>query len=93
MSGASGKVPAAIHLTPEALDGGLIGRIQTGDIICLDSDAGELTLQVDAGECANRADWHPGKNLASTCGRQLFTLNRAQLNCAEAGATYLFEAV
>ena len=48
MSGASGKVPAAIHLTPEALDGGLIGRIQTGDMICLDSDAGELTLQVDA---------------------------------------------
>jgi phosphogluconate dehydratase len=93
MSGASGKVPAAIHLTPEALDGGLIGRIQTGDMICLDSDAGELTLQVDAGECANRADWHPSKNLASTCGRQLFTLNRAQLNCAEAGATYLFEAV
>jgi hypothetical protein len=50
-------------------------------------------LRVDAGECANRADWHPSKNLASTCGRQLFTLNRAQLNCAEAGATYLFEAV
>ena len=93
MSGASGKVPAAIHLTPEALDGGLIGRIRSGDMICLDSEAGVLTLQVDAEECANRADWQPSQNLANTCGRQLFSLNRAQLNCAEAGATYLFEAV
>ncbi|MFZ9028391.1 MAG: phosphogluconate dehydratase, partial [Crocinitomicaceae bacterium] len=42
MSGASGKVPAAIHLTPEAVDGGLIGKIKTGDRIVLDATSGEL---------------------------------------------------
>ena len=93
MSGASGKVPAAIHLTPEALDGGLIGRIQNGDVICLDSDAGELTVLVDPDQMSERPDWQPSTRVANSCGRQLFNLNRAQLNCAEAGATYLFEAV
>src|SRR5690606_23346776 len=44
MSGASGKVPAAIHVTPEAREGGMIGRIRDGDMIRLDAEAGTLEL-------------------------------------------------
>ena len=54
MSGASGKVPAAIHVTPEAADGGAIARIRDGDIIRLDADNGRLEVLVDAKEFAAR---------------------------------------
>ncbi|WP_274426350.1 phosphogluconate dehydratase [Chelativorans sp. YIM 93263] len=47
MSGASGKVPAAIHVTPEAADGGVIGKIEDGDTVRLDADAGTLEVLVD----------------------------------------------
>ena len=48
MSGASGQVPAVIHITPEAQKGGDIGRIKTGDIVELDGLAGTLTVHIDA---------------------------------------------
>src|SRR5690606_15799281 len=54
MSGASGKVPAAIHVTPEAKDGGPIGRIRDGDMIRLDAVAGTLEVLVDAETLAAR---------------------------------------
>ena len=54
MSGASGKVPAAIHVTPEAVDGGPIARIREGDIIRLDAIKGTLELLVDAADLAER---------------------------------------
>ena len=54
MSGASGKVPSAIHLTPEAADGGPIGRVRDGDIIRLDGLTGTLEIKVDAGELMAR---------------------------------------
>ncbi|MEO6340316.1 MAG: phosphogluconate dehydratase, partial [Caulobacteraceae bacterium] len=54
MSGASGKTPAAIHLTPEAVDGGPIAKVRDGDIIRLDGDKGELTIKVDPAEFAAR---------------------------------------
>ena len=69
MSGASGKVPAAIHLSPEALDGGAIARIRDGDIICLDAEAGTLTLRVDAATLKSRAPAGTsifGSSMAST---------------------------
>jgi phosphogluconate dehydratase len=47
MSGASGKVPAAIHLSPEALAGGLIGKIQDGDMLVLDCTTGLLHTEVN----------------------------------------------
>ncbi|EJF82295.1 phosphogluconate dehydratase [Bartonella doshiae] len=47
MSGASGKIPAAIHVTPEALDNGSIARLQDGDIICLDAHVCKLTILGD----------------------------------------------
>ena len=54
MSGASGKVPAAIHLTPEAASGGPLARVQDGDTITLDAVAGTLTVHVADDEFAAR---------------------------------------
>ena len=54
MSGASGKVPAAIHVTPEAVDGGLIAKVHDGDLITLNALTGEVTLRVDEQELAQR---------------------------------------
>ena len=54
LSGASGKVPAAIHVTPEAANGGAIAKIRDGDIIRLDAPAGRLDVLVDAAEWAAR---------------------------------------
>ncbi len=92
MSGASGKVPAAIHLCPEGLDGGLIAKVQTGDMILLDGETGELTLLVDETELAQRSQatfqvngHHQGM------GRELFGFMRNNLSTAETGACSLFE--
>ncbi|MED5525591.1 MAG: phosphogluconate dehydratase [Pseudomonadota bacterium] len=88
MSGASGKVPAAIHLTPEALDNPVLTKVQDGDIIRLDSHSGELTLLVDEAELAKRecakADLLPN---SIGMGRGLFMNLRPQLCGAEQGAT------
>ena len=59
MSGASGKVPAAIHLSPEASDGGPIARLKDGDVIRLDAAAGTLDVLVDAAEFAARTPATP----------------------------------
>lgn len=92
MSGASGKVPAAIHLCPEALDGGLIAKVKTGDMINLDGESGELTLLVDEQELAKRDSaqfqvngHHQGM------GRELFGFMRRNLSSAETGACSLFD--
>jgi phosphogluconate dehydratase len=92
MSGASGKVPAAIHLCPEALDGGLIAKIKDGDMINLDGETGELTLLVDSKELASRElstfklnGHHQGM------GRELFGFMRRNLSSAETGACSLFD--
>ena len=92
MSGASGKVPAAIHLCPEALDGGLIAKVQTGDMINLDGETGELTLLVDEQELAGRENaqfqingHHQGM------GREIFGFMRRNLSSAETGACSLFD--
>ena len=50
MSGASGKTPAALHVTPEAMDGGALAYLRDGDVIRLDADAGVLEIKVDAAE-------------------------------------------
>lgn len=92
MSGASGKVPAAIHLCPEALDGGLIAKINTGDMILLDGETGQLTLLVDEAELLKRENatfrvngHHQGM------GRELFGFMRRNLSSAETGACSLFD--
>lgn len=87
MSGASGKVPAAIHVTPEALDGGMIGRIQNGDVIRLDAEAGTLEVKLGDGILASRppvvADLS-GNQFGM--GRELFAGMRAMAARAEDGA-------
>ncbi len=90
MSGASGKVPAAIHISPEAADGGDLAKVQDGDIITLDADAGILEIEVDAAEWAARARAAtPAELAAEGCGRELFAGLRAQVSTAETGATVL----
>ncbi|CAB0150138.1 Phosphogluconate dehydratase [Pseudidiomarina piscicola] len=91
MSGASGKVPAAIHLTPEAVDGGLIGKIQDGDLVRVDAESGTVELLVEAEQLEQRpqatlnlSDSHQGM------GRELFGNFRAQFSGAEQGACTLF---
>jgi phosphogluconate dehydratase len=89
LSGASGKVPAAIHVTPEAASGGALGRVRDGDLISLDVAAGQLSLHVDQGVLDSRtpADLPFCDN---TIGRGLFVLSRAAVTDAESGACTLF---
>ncbi len=88
MSGASGKVPAAIHVTPEALDGGMIGRIRDGDVVCLDATAGTLDVRVDAGELAARPPASMDRLAsASGTGRELFAGFRERVGRADRGAS------
>ena len=75
MSGASGKVPAAIHVTPEAVDGGPIARIRDGDIIRLDADAGTLEVLVDAADF-QRARAVPGRSVEEPVWHGPRTLRR-----------------
>jgi len=91
MSGASGKVPAAIHLSPEALADGPIARVMDGDWITLDCERGVLELEVDAATLAARTALHPDltHNQHGT-GRELFGLFRSHASTAESGASPLF---
>jgi len=89
MSGASGKVPAAIHLTPEAASGGAIAKIRNGDIVRLDANAGTLEVKLDAHEFNSRA-LASATNLASHhvgLGRELFSLFRDTVGASDAGAS------
>jgi phosphogluconate dehydratase len=90
MSGASGKVPAAIHVTPEAAEGGALARIRDGDVIRLDAPAGRLDVLANAAELAARAPTAP--DLAANdhgLGRELFRMFRANAQPAEMGAGVL----
>ena len=89
MSGASGKVPAAIHLTPEAKLGGLLGKVRTGDMIRLDANTGELDVLVDDETLASR-EQAGAPSVPNTVGRGLFFANRGTVNSAEEGACSLF---
>jgi phosphogluconate dehydratase len=89
MSGASGKVPAAIHLVPEASQGGPLGKIQTGDVIRLDATTGELSAHIDETELKSRTEAQ-APNVPGTVGRGLFGNNRLAISSAEEGASSLF---
>jgi phosphogluconate dehydratase len=93
MSGASGKVPAAIHVSPEALAGGMIGKIESGDRIHLDANQGTLNVVVDPEVLAARPAWQKPSLNDYACARFLFSSSRMQLSSPESGATYLFEAL
>lgn len=88
MSGASGKVPAAIHASPEALMGGPLAKVQDGDLIELDATRGRLEIRVDPAEWAVRPLARPPQAAPTRgFGRELFGLFRAHATTAEAGAT------
>jgi phosphogluconate dehydratase len=88
MSGASGKVPAAIHVTPEAALGGVLARIQNGDQICIDCNTGRLELQVAADVLSMRAPVVVD-NEQQGFGRELFKNFRSVVSGAEQGASVL----
>jgi phosphogluconate dehydratase len=88
LSGASGKVPAAIHVTPEAAEGGAIAKIRDGDLVRVDAVERLLTVKVDPHEWARRetvkADLSPS---AAGVGRELFANFRASVGRADQGAS------
>ncbi|MBZ5740508.1 phosphogluconate dehydratase [Nocardioides mangrovi] len=89
MSGASGKVPAAIHVTPEAALGGPLSRVQDGDLVTVDATTGLLDLQVDHDELQARpitGRAPQGGEWAGT-GRELFAAFRATVGSADTGAS------
>jgi phosphogluconate dehydratase len=87
MSGASGKVPAAIHVSPEAVAGGPLGKLRDGDIVRLDGETGVLEAQVDAAEWARREQQVPAAGVGEHgYGRELFASHRAVCATAEEGA-------
>jgi phosphogluconate dehydratase len=93
MSGASGKVPSAIHMTPEAAHGGLLAKVRDGDRMVLDVHEKKLELLVDAAELARREPAAPSLlHNRHGMGRELFALMRQNVGSAEEGAT-IFDAV
>lgn len=86
MSGASGKVPAAIHVTPEAALGGPLSRVRDGDVITLDADAGLLTISADLAHRSPTGAAPTGNAWAGT-GRELFAAFRATVGPADEGAS------
>ena len=91
MSGASGKVPAAIHLVPEAVDGGLLAKLRDGDVIRVNAVSGEIDCLEDMDVINARKVAPRPKNGQRGCGRELFTVNRDNISNAEQGASYLFD--
>ncbi|OXS13931.1 phosphogluconate dehydratase [Zobellella denitrificans] len=85
LSGASGKIPAALHLTPEAARGGPLARLCDGDLITLDAERGTLTVDAPLQE---RPSATPDlSDNDAGCGRELFAPLRAQVSDAEHGAS------
>ena len=91
MSGASGKIPAAIHVTPECQAGGMIGRIRDGDEITLDARLGQLSVNISDAELQARTHSsvvEPSQQYG--LGRELFDGFRARVSGAEQGAMSIF---
>jgi phosphogluconate dehydratase len=92
MSGASGKVPAAIHVTPEAADGGAIAKLRDGDVVRIDGVEGRLEALVDDREWALRTAVTADLSANDQgVGRELFGLFRRSVAAADAGASPLLE--
>ncbi|WP_325099207.1 phosphogluconate dehydratase [Burkholderia contaminans] len=89
MSGASGKVPAVIHVSPEALLAGPLGKVKTGDTLVIDAEAGVLDIEVDAAEWQARPVAQPLHQAENEVGfgRELFGVFRAAAAPAEQGAS------
>jgi phosphogluconate dehydratase len=86
MSGASGSVPAVIHISPEANDGGMIGKILNNDKIKIDIDSGTFELQVDI-KTLNERKSYQVPNTSDGIGRELFKSFREKVKSVETGAS------
>ncbi|MBV8093498.1 MAG: dihydroxy-acid dehydratase, partial [Acetobacteraceae bacterium] len=87
LSGASGKVPAAIHVTPEAVDGGAIAKLRNGDVIRVDAVRGRLEVKADRAEWETRVPAEADLSASQAgVGRELFGAFRAAVGRADAGA-------
>ncbi|KTC53073.1 phosphogluconate dehydratase [Pseudomonas putida] len=87
MSGASGKIPAAIHVSPEAASGGPLALVRDGDIIRVDGVEGTLQVRVDAQTLASRTPAVGTLANGVGCGRELFGFMRQAFSSAEQGAS------
>jgi len=90
MSGASGKVPAAIHVSPEALGGGPLARLRDGDVVRLCGETGELSALVDDLDARDPAEAQP---VRVGTGRELFAMMRRGADGAEQGASAMLAAM
>ena len=86
MSGASGSVPAVIHISPEANDGGMIGKILNNDKIKIDIDSGTFELQVDI-KTLDKRKFYEVPNISDGIGRELFKSFREKVKSVETGAS------
>ena len=86
MSGASGKVPSAIHVSPEALDGGPLGKLRDGDVVRVDGEAGTLAV-LDEAALAREPVVADMSASGHGMGRELFAAMRVSVGTAEAGAS------
>jgi len=90
MSGASGQVLSAIHVSPDTLGNGMIGKVQDGDLILIDAQAGIMNVDVPAAVLSQRPDPGPGsEDSTNGMGRELFDVFRCKASDTEAGATVL----
>ena len=92
MSGASGKVPAAIHVSPECVLDGPLAKVRTGDIIRLDAETGDLNALVDEADWNSREVEVPDLSRKTVnMGRELFSAFRHHVSSAELGAVAMFD--
>ncbi len=90
MSGASGKIPAAIHVTPECAHDGALAKLRDGDVIELDADKGVLEVHIDDAEWQARTPVAPDSHAHTHgMGRELFAQARRVVNSAEEGASFI----
>ncbi|HWA89465.1 MAG TPA: phosphogluconate dehydratase [Rhizomicrobium sp.] len=92
LSGASGSVPAAIHLTPEAAAGGGLAKLRDGDVVRIDAHRGTLTAEIDEAEWTARPPVRHVRIDDADAGRELFALFRAQVDGADRGASPILAA-
>lgn len=93
MSGASGKVPATIHVSPEAIAGGPLARLRDGDRVRVDGVNGELRVLVDDAEWQARSLEPAPQDGNLGCGRELFAFMRNAMSSAEEGACSFTESL
>lgn len=91
LSGASGQVPAALHVTPEAAAGGALARLQDGDLLEVDAQAGVLRVELAPSQLAARPLAEAPHGLAAGYGLELFAVQRRLVGPADRGASIFDE--